>query len=516
MYDSVLGHRLRRVRLERQISQADLARKLDISPAYLNLLEKGRRNMQLPLLSRALELLGVELDKFMSDTSERPDDILATLLDDPLARSLDLKDATANRLREDPQLATTISALYHLYKNTRAQLDTTLSRMAEDTGQPMPLSYNPADEIRDFLEASRNYFPELESAAKEFRAKAGLPRRFVSDQLIEAMEKHLNLKITVVPPTEGTSVVRKLDIENRTLSISTYLSEQSMKFQLCQVIGLLTLNETKFHEKQIESIGPRHPETPRLVKIHLANYFAGAVLMPYDTFFDEVQRTRYDVERVARAFETSYESVAHRLLNLSSRNRPGVPLHFLRVDVAGNISKRYSASGMRFPQSAGGCPKWSVHQAFLSPALITRQYEILPDNTMYFSFAKVVTEPQNGSVIRGTTYAIGLGTHASNAKHFVYADTLPRLDLQRSAIPIGVNCRFCERTDCNQRAAPSLKFPFAVDEYLKKDNSFSPLTNADGYEQGPDRIIESPQDPISHLADAELAALAMEPPPSED
>ena len=267
-----------------------------------------------------------------------------------------------------------------------------------------------------------------------------------------------------------------------TLRVSTDLSEPATKFQLAHVVGLIVLERTRLHERLVAEARPRHGETSRLIKIHLANYFAGALLLPYADFFAEVQRTRYDVALLARLFGSSWEMVSHRMCNLADPKRPGVPMHFLRVDVAGNISKRYSASGLRFPYGHGSCPKWAVHAAFMSPALVTKQYSVMPDGATFFCFARVVSEPAQGSLVRGVNYAIGVGAASEDAHHFVYADELPRKsarDLAHSAVPVGITCRFCERADCNQRAAPSYKFAFAVDENVKKDNFFSPITDAD-------------------------------------
>jgi predicted transcriptional regulator len=240
-------------------------------------------------------------------------------------------------------------------------------------------------------------------------------------------------------------------------------------------IGLSVLDVSHLHERLARERTLRHEETHRLIKIHLANYFGGALLLPYDDFHREVVRTRYDVELLANLFGTSYETIAHRICNLSDPRRPGVPMHFLRVDVAGNISKRYSATGLHIPEATGSCPKWTVHNAFLNPFAITKQYSRMPDGATYFCFAKVMVQPQQGSVVRGTTYSIGLGVRAEDARHLAYAQDMPPTDLERLAVPIGSSCRFCERTDCNQRAAPSYKFAFAVDEHVKKDNFFSPL-----------------------------------------
>jgi hypothetical protein len=114
----------------------------------------------------------------------------------------------------------------------------------------------------------------------------------------------------------------------------------------------------------------------------------------------------------------------------------------------------------------------------MTPALITKQYSQMPDGATYFCFARVISQPAAGSLVRGVNYSIGLGTAADNARHMVYADDLAR-GSDKAAVPVGVTCRFCERTDCSQRAAPSYKFAITVDENVKKDNFFSPLVEAD-------------------------------------
>lgn len=478
MDSATIGQRLRELRLARDLSQADLARQLEISPAYLNLLEKGRRTMQFPLLLRALDRLGLDLEQFMSQTSERhPEDVLAHLLDDPLAKTLSLDEDDVARMRAEPRVATTIAALFHLYKNTRAQLDVALTKL--QAGAPAPLGYAPGDEVTDFLEKHKNYFPELEETAEEIRAEANLPRRFPSEQLAGVLRTRFGLDVTIAPPVGEGSVVREYDPERGILRLSSDLSEQALKFQLGHVIGLAVLEKSRLHERLVAEHPPRHAETPRLIKIHLANYFAGALLLPYGEFFAETQRTRYDVALLAKQFASSWEMVAHRACNLADPRRPGVPLHFLRVDVAGNISKRYSASGLRFPHGTGSCPRWAVHAAFMTPAIVVKQYSVMPDGASFFCFAKVISEPSQGSLVRGVNYSIGLGTNADAAHHFVYADELPRRSLPQVAVPVGISCRFCERADCSQRAAPSYKFAFSVDENVKKENFFSPITDAD-------------------------------------
>lgn len=486
-----MGQKLRELRLERGLPQGEVARRLAVSPAYLSLLEKGKRSVQLPLLFKALELYGVTMEAFMASLGERHvDDGLAKLLDEPLLRSLNLTEEDLASLSAEPKVATTITALFNMYKNTRSQLDTLLSSLARQEQKPavgdvlQRFDYSPFDEVIDFLEQHGNWFRELEERADALREEVGLGSRIGSRELVRVLRERLSVDVRFVAPADSSSVVRRWDPEAGTLTITSAMLEQRLKFQLAATVGLRLLDEEHLDDGILRGRTLRHAETRKLVKIHLANYFGGALLLPYDDFYKEVTRTRYDVELLASVFESSYETVAHRICNLSSPKKRGVPFHFSRVDVAGNISKRYSQTGIRFPTGTGSCPKWAVNLAFLTPNVITRQYSVFPDGSTYFCFAKVISQPEQGSLARGTTYAIGLGTYADNAKYLVYADDMPFADPRKMAVPVGTTCRFCERADCNQRAAPSYKYAFRVDEYTKKDNFFSPVLSQDQDEGG--------------------------------
>jgi len=485
-----MGARLRELRLARGLQQGEVARRLGVSPAYLSLIEKDKRAVQLPLLFKALELYGIGMEEFMQSLGERRvDDGLARLLDEPLLRSLNLSEEDLAQLGSEPRMATTVTALFNMYKNTRSQLDHLLSQLAKQERDTMgtdgmSFDYNPFDEVTDFLEANDNWFRTIEERADKVRADCKLPPRYTSDVLV-AVLRGMGVDVELVAPDDTSSVVRRWDPEVPRLTLTSSMFEQRLKFQLAHTIGLWLMDQENLYEPLMSSFKTRHTETPRLIKIHLANYFAGALLLPYNDFYNEVTRTRYDLEHLASYFESSFETVAHRVCNLNDPQKRGLPMHFLRVDIAGNISKRYGGrTGIQFPHGTGSCPKLAVHLAFLSPSQITKQYSVFPDGSEYFCIARVVKQPQQGSLVRGTVYAIGLGTNASNAKHLCYADDIPFADPRKMAVTVGTTCRFCERTDCNQRAAPSYKFAFRVDEYTKKDNFFSPLVSNDHESDG--------------------------------
>lgn len=489
---AAMSRKLRELRIERGLTQGLAAQKLDVSPAYLSLLEKGKRPIQLPLLFRALELYGMPVESFMASLgAQRPAEGLSQLLDEPLFRTLNLSQEDVSTLGSEPRVATTIAALFNLYKNTRTQLDQILAQLAarardgaEGTDE-LAFDYTPFDEVTDYLESRGNWFPEIETRADELRAAHGLGEHPSIEELVRALAAH-RVEVRFEASPLASSVIRRLDPDGGTLTMSRDVPDHRQLFQLAHALGLRVLGgpEGELQKELVGRLGSsaRHAETPRLLAVHFANYFAGALLLPYEAFLREAQRTRYDVERVATRFGSSYETVAHRLCNLSDPARPGVPFHFLRVDVAGNISKRYAATGLKFPHGTGSCPKWAVHLAFLTPHSISRQYSVFPDGRHFFCFAKVLAEPVAGSLARGSLYGIGMGTHADNAKFLAYADDMPFLDPVRMSVPVGTTCRFCERTDCNQRAAPSYKFAFRVDPLIKKDNFFSPLVAADEQE----------------------------------
>ncbi len=475
-----VGLKLRALRLQRSLKQADVAREIGVSPAYLNLIEKGKRVIPFPLLWKCLRIYEQDPEAFMSTLGEGTvDEALARLIEDPLLRSLDVDAESLERISAEPRLIGTVAALFQLYKNTRTQLDNVLTRIATEAGAADPAlgrDYSPFDEVVDFLEAHQNWFPELEEAAEAVRVDGRLGRQSTSDDLKRVLQERFGVRVEE-RVFSRSSVVRRIDPARGVVYVSPSLTEQPLKFQLAAAMGILVVDRSALLAQITEGTKVRHAETLKLVKVNLGNYFAGALLLPYGEFFREAQRTRYDVDALGAIFGVTYETVAHRQCNLADPKMRGVPFHFLRADAAGNVSKRYSATGLRFAAQGGSCPKWAVHVAFLTPSILRRQFSVMPDGAMYFCFAKASVNPIEGSVERGTAYSIGMGTVADDAKFLSYANGLPTTssEIKKHAVPAGISCRFCERTDCNQRAAPSYRFAFSFDEYTKKESFFSPL-----------------------------------------
>jgi len=329
----------------------------------------------------------------------------------------------------------------------------------------------PSEEVSDLLQRRGNHFPELEGAAERLFADCGLADFNRYERLCRYLEQEHGVRVRVVSGPQARSL-RHFDPEARQITVSEVLPPRSRHFQLAHQIALLTLRE---HLDSVAADPGLTTDASRsLCRVALANYFAAAILMPYAPFLDAARAERYDIEVLGHRFRTSYEQVCHRLTTLRRPGQEGIPFHFLRVDVAGNISKRFSGSGIRFARYSGACPRWNVFHAFLTPGMIRRQLSRMTDGTTYFCVACTVRSGAGGFHTPPTLYAVGLGCDVRHAKDIVYADGMDLTNAD-SAVPVGVTCRLCERMDCAQRAFPPVQRPVHVDENTKGLSFYAPL-----------------------------------------
>jgi hypothetical protein len=248
--------------------------------------------------------------------------------------------------------------------------------------------------------------------------------------------------------------LRGFDVERSTLRLSTRTALSTRRFQLLHQVALLAQNELL--EATLDLARFQTDEARAIAKIGLANYFAGAALLPYGAFLAAARETRHDLERLAEIFGASIEQVAHRLSTLQRPGAKGIPFFFVRVDQAGTITKRHSATRLQFARFGGACPLWNVHQAFETPGRFLRQLAKTPDGVSYLCLARDVSKSGGSFSAPVRRYAIGLGCEVRHAGELVYAD---HLDVSNEGAfePIGISCRICERVGCHQRSVPPLE-----------------------------------------------------------
>ncbi len=461
---TLLGQKIRRLRQERGRTQQQMAGELGISASYLNLIEHDERPVTVPLLLKLGERYGVDLNALTDDSERQLVSALSEVFADAGLRGGVDADEIARLVSAAPRAARAISDLYRALRDARDDAQALNIDLSEGRSRRVVL---PTEEARDFFETRHNHFPALEKAAEALQPPAGDLGRFLSERL--ARRHGVNVEIAAADETMA-GALRRFEPRGRRLSLSEALPLASRNFHLAYQLGLLEAREAI--GDAIRAARLSTPEGETLCRIGLANYFAGAVLMPYAAFLAAAQTERYDIERLMNRFGVSFEQAAHRLSTLNRPGAAGIPFFFARADIAGNVSKRFSAAGFHFSRYGGACPRFVVHEAFATPSLIRRQIARLPDGATFFCVARTVEKPGGGFHAPSGHMAVVLGCDVARAAEIVYADGLDLAHLG-AVTEIGVGCRLCERADCRQRAYPPLQHRLVVDEAVKGPSAYT-------------------------------------------
>ncbi|MBB4613331.1 helix-turn-helix domain-containing protein [Novosphingobium taihuense] len=453
-----LGPRLKRIRRELGLTQQAMADELGISPSYIALIERNQRPLTADLLLRLARAYKLDMADLASDERDDYARRLADALRDPIFADIDLPALEVSDVAASfPGVTEALLRLYGAWQREQQALAEQRSAL------PGPGASDPVGEARRFVAARRNYFPTIDSKAEELSGeieKAGGPAEWL---------RLRSVRVRFLPPDVMMGAIRRYDRHNEQLLVDDTLSPSGRAWQLMQHIAYTVLRSEISGVIRGESFAS--DTAAQLVRRALAGYAAAALVMPYDRFARAVDARRYDLEALSGQFGASFEQVAHRLTTL---NRPGqerVPFFFIRVDAAGNVSKRLDGAGFPFAAHGGGCPLWSVHECFRTPGEIVTQWLELPDGQRFFSLARTVTSGGGGFDRPRTTRAIALACAAEHAPRLVYAAGADPKAVQ--ATPIGVTCRLCHRAQCTARAEPPIGREILPDDYRRGAEPFS-------------------------------------------
>ncbi|MFC8700867.1 short-chain fatty acyl-CoA regulator family protein [Streptomyces anulatus] len=465
MSKTYAGARLRRLREDRGMSQAELARTLAISPSYLNQMEHDARPLTVPVLLRLTEAFGVDPGFF----SERDTTRLVADLREALSGELAAARVSTSELAELASRSPAVAQVLVDLGRRNQRLSERLVDAADPRGADPELPRSPHEEIRDFFYRRQNYLHDTDLAAEALAQEIGIR----PGEILTALTARLADRHGVRFSSEAGDRLHSYDEGTRTLRLSTRLRPGQRAFRMATQLALLEYGDGLNREaaEDFPLGGPAH----QLARIGIANYFAAALILPYGAFHAAAEEFRYDIERLTDRFGIGYETVCHRLSTLQRPRLRGVPFSFVRVDRAGNMSKRQSATGFHFSRAGGTCPLWNVYEAFAAPGRIHVQIAAMPDGQRYLWTARALTRHRGGWGEPGKTFAIGLGCELRHAHRLVYSDGLD-LDNAAAATPIGMGCRVCERLDCPQRAAPPLGRPLRIDQNA---STFVPYPVAD-------------------------------------
>ena len=466
------GSRLRRLRADRGLTQLALARTLELSPSYLNQLENDQRPLTVPVLLRLNSTFDLDPTFFATDTDAR----LVADLHDVLAETSDDGEVSMSEVQElvsrMPDIGRTLVGLHRRLHATTDRLERITAGVdGRGTDLPVDGSPMPYEEVRDFFYDRRNHIPELDLAAEELFAREGLTIGALDLQLARVIEANYGVTVDIEDDGDGRlgpkgQLGPKRIYSQGRLTLARRLTAGQRAYQIATQLAFLS--QATMIDALVDADSSLSAPARELARVGLAHYFAGALLLPYETFLDAAESVRYDIELLSLTFEVGFETVCHRLSTLQRRGAKGVPFFFVRTDRAGNISKRQSATAFHFSRVGGSCPLWVVHDAFAASGRILTQVATMPDDRSYLWIARTTESGGLGFRSPRKHFAIGLGCDIAYASRVVYADGLP-LDSGAAAVPIGPGCKVCERTSCAQRAFPQLGRQVHVDENVDTD-----------------------------------------------
>ena len=464
------------MRIARGWSQRELGERLGISPSYLNLIERERRPITTELLLRAARVLDLDLRSLGADDAQLSA-AMTEIATDPLFEDFAVTAAEIQDLvTTHPNFARMFRQLHTHYAESRSQLETLGAQLlAEDAESRVDRTRLSSEEVSDFFERHGNYFPALEEAAERLWADAQLDGDGMFGLLKQHVQRTCGVRVSVCRSDDMNGAVRRYHRDRRELLLSDALRPQSRTFQLALQIALLSCPETL--DRLVQDPALRSEGSRGLCRVALASYFAAAVMMPYSEFLQSAEASRYDIEVLGRRFGVGWEQTCHRLTTLRRPGKEGVAFYLLRVDMAGNISKRFSAAGIRFPRFSGLCALWNVHGAFAQPGRVRVQLSRLPDSRTVLAIARTVRRDIGTYRASEVLYSVGIGCDVSDARRVVYADAV-NVDSLEGAVPIGITCRTCERLNCTARAFPSIGKPLRIDENVRGVSFFAPVAGS--------------------------------------
>ncbi|CAN7746420.1 helix-turn-helix domain-containing protein [Mesorhizobium sp. LjNodule214] len=461
-----IGRRIRELREAGKATQSVFAERLGISTSYLNQIENNQRPVSATVLLALAAKFHVDIASIAGSEADRLLSALSEALADPVCHGFspglqELKLVTQNA----PDFAHALIACHQAYRRNSEQLASFDDHLIRTNAFAEPTPY---EEVRDFFHFVDNYIDELDRAAEHLAIALGISDRDTAVALADHIETRHEVRVARAANDEG--MIRRFDASARILYLNRYSPPSTRSFQMAYQIG--ALEQRKEIDAIVDRARFRTAEAGEICKIGLQNYFAGALMLPYRPFLGAAKELRHDLQLIAARFGASLEQVAHRLSTLQRAELKGVPVFFARIDRAGNITKRHSASKLQFARYGAACPLWNAHQAFEAPGRMICQLAETPDGVRYLSIATEVTKAAGGFDAPHRRYAIALGCEICYAGDFVYAD---RLDVTNNSafVPIGVSCRICERLDCIQRAVPPLKSKIAVDHDQRGELPYS-------------------------------------------
>ena len=457
-----VGSRLRQLRRDNKQSQAQMAVAVGVSTAYINLLENNQRSLSVKVLMLISDAYDVDLRDLIQDGSDRLLADLHSAVQDPLFEA-NKPDIQELRLAVDhaPMLVENFLHLYSSHSNVIERVMQSGDQISDGTRLTSPEAI-----VHDFFRNHSNYFAVLDECAEALREESPCEPDDVYYQLKKRLRERHAIEVSTASIDDMNRALRIYDKQAGKIKMSEALDFPNRTFQLAHMLALIEFSD--HIDALTAAIGNDNDTGKVRCRVELANYFAAALLMPYTQFKNAAESLAYDINRLAKTFGVSFEQVCHRLTTLQRKGNRGIPFFFIRVDRAGNVTKRFNTNSISIAEYGGACPVWDLHAAFSNPGTIIPQFVELPDGKRFFTISRTADRPAYSRNSQARRQAVSLGCEPSFVKNIGYARTFNQDDEELYA-PVGINCRICPRQACSQRAHNPLMVELSVDPTRRGD-----------------------------------------------
>lgn len=401
---ATLGQRMRHFRTEAGLTLEQLGADVGVAASQLSLMENGRREPRLSLLSAIAARLGIAVSDLLEESAPTERAALEIELDKaqrgPVYAALGLPVLRAGKGMPDDTLRALVGMHRELGRRSLEAIATPEEARRANT------------ETRRAMRDKNNHLPEIEDLAEESLRQVGHSTGALTHRSVTLLAERLGFELVYVNdlPHSARSVT---DLENGRI----YLPPASIPGGH----GLRSMALQAIAHRLLGHEAPRDYAQFLQQRLEI-NYFAAACLMPRTQAVAFLTQAKNDrdiaVEDFRDAFGTTHESAALRLTNLATEYLD-IRLHFLRVGGDGAVSKAFENDGLRLPVDVTGsvegeivCRHWSARTAFARTNRTTEfyQYTDTPEGTFFES-------TQIGSTLDGE-FSITIGVPFDEAKWF--------------------------------------------------------------------------------------------------